>query len=78
MKRGCLSAIYGPVELLTPPCGRRYNFCAYVLCKLAEDPLLRQEYGRNTRRLAEESFFRDKLASEFVDWLENVYRRWKQ
>ena len=50
---------------------------ADALCKLADDPMLRQEYGRNARRLAEESFSRDKLASEFVDWLEEVRRKWE-
>jgi hypothetical protein len=36
-----------------------------------------QEYGRNARRLGEESFSREKLASEFVNWLEDVHRKWE-
>jgi glycosyltransferase involved in cell wall biosynthesis len=48
---------------------------ADALCKLADDPALRQEYGQNARRLAEKMFSRDRLATEFVDWLEDVYRK---
>lgn len=47
---------------------------ADALCKLAEAPELRREYGTNARRLAENKFSRDRLATEFVDWLEDVYR----
>ena len=43
---------------------------ADALCKLADDSNLRREYGRNARRLAEQEFSREKLASEFVDFLE--------
>lgn len=46
---------------------------ADALCKLADDPGLRREYGQNARRLAESMFPRDRLATEFVDWLEDVY-----
>lgn len=46
---------------------------ADVLCKLADDPVLRREYGRSARRLAEKMFSRDRLATEFVDWLEDVF-----
>jgi len=51
---------------------------ADALCKLADDPGLRREYGRNARRLAETMFSRDRLATEFVDWLEVVYRKRKR
>ncbi|SHH77159.1 glycosyltransferase family 4 protein [Desulfofustis glycolicus] len=40
------------------------------LCRLADDPELRREYGENARRLAELEFSREKLANEFVDFLE--------
>jgi glycosyltransferase involved in cell wall biosynthesis len=43
---------------------------ADALCKLADDPNLRREYGQNARRLAELEFSREKLATEFVDFLE--------
>ena len=46
---------------------------ADALCKLADDSGLRREYGQNARRLAEKMFSRDQLATEFVDWLEDVY-----
>ena len=46
---------------------------ADALCKLADDPGLRREYGLNARRLAEKMFSRDRLATEFVDLLEDVY-----
>lgn len=46
---------------------------ADALRKLADDPGLRREYGQNARRLAENMFSRDRLATEFVDWLEDVY-----
>jgi glycosyltransferase involved in cell wall biosynthesis len=46
---------------------------ADALCRLADDPGLRREYGRNARQLAENMFSRDRLATEFVDWLEDVY-----
>jgi glycosyltransferase involved in cell wall biosynthesis len=41
-----------------------------ALCKLADNPLLRREFGFNGRLLAESMFSREKLANEFVDWLE--------
>jgi len=43
---------------------------ADALCKLADDPDSRREYGRNARRLAEREFSRERLATEFVDFLE--------
>jgi Glycosyltransferase len=48
---------------------------ADALCKLADDPGLDRECGQNARRLAENMFSRDRLATEFVDWLEDVYRK---
>ncbi|NLO34621.1 MAG: glycosyltransferase family 4 protein [Candidatus Hydrogenedentes bacterium] len=48
---------------------------ADTLCLLADDPVLRREYGKNARLLAEEKFSRDRLANEFVDWLEAVYAK---
>ena len=49
---------------------------AEALCRLADDPDRRAEYGRNARRLAEGSFSRDKLAGGFADYLEDVHRAW--
>lgn len=46
---------------------------ADALCKLADHPEHRSEYGKNARILAEKMFSRDRLANEFVDWLEAVY-----
>ena len=48
---------------------------ADALCKLADDPAIRREYGQNARRLAESMFSRDRLATEFVDCLEDVYEQ---
>jgi len=48
---------------------------ADALCALADDPKLRREYGENARFLAEQKFSRDRLANEFVDWLEAVYAK---
>ena len=44
---------------------------ADALCKLADNPDLRREYGGNARRLAEKMFARGILAEAFVDWLES-------
>jgi len=57
--------------IAVPP--RNPEAFADALCKLADNPQLRREYGENARRLAEKEFSRDKLATQFVDWLENVY-----
>lgn len=46
---------------------------ADALCALAGDQERRREYGRNARLLAEKMFSRERLANEFVDWLEEVY-----
>jgi len=54
--------------LAVPP--RDPEGIADALCKLADHPDLRREYGRNGRRLAEKMFARDKLTNEFVDWIE--------
>jgi glycosyltransferase involved in cell wall biosynthesis len=59
--------------IVAPP--RNPEAFADALCKLADDPGLRLDYGRNARRLAENMFSRDLLATQFVDWLEYVYRK---
>jgi glycosyltransferase involved in cell wall biosynthesis len=46
---------------------------ADALCRLADQPARRQEYGRNARRLAESTFARSVWADRFVDWLEMVH-----
>ena len=43
---------------------------ADAFCQLADNPALCREYGRNSRFLAEKEFSREKLSSEFADWLE--------
>ncbi len=43
---------------------------ADALCKLADNPELRREYGQNARHLAEQAFSRENLATEFVAFLE--------
>lgn len=43
------------------------------LIHLADHPQLRKKYGCNSRRLAERQFSRQKLAGEFVTFLEDVY-----
>ena len=48
---------------------------ANALCNLADDPGLRAEYGGNARLLAENMFSRNHLANEFVDWIEDVYKK---
>lgn len=45
---------------------------ADALCRLADEPDLRQEYRQNARQLAETVFSRERLASQFTDWLEKV------
>ena len=42
---------------------------ADALIRLADSPEMRKEYGINARKLAEQSFSRNKLSSEFVDFL---------
>lgn len=51
---------------------------ADALCLLADDSVLRREYGKNARLLAEEKFSRDRLANEFVDWIEVVYAKGRE
>lgn len=43
---------------------------ADALCRLADDPGLRREYGKNARRLAEQAFSREKLSTKFANFLE--------
>ena len=45
---------------------------ADALCRLADDPALRREFGQNARRLAETRFDRTAMADRLVDWLEAV------
>ena len=47
---------------------------ADALCALADDPELLESCGRNARQLAETHFSREKLATEFADWLESATR----
>ena len=47
---------------------------ADALCALADDPELLESCGRNARHLAETHFSREKLATEFADWLESATR----
>lgn len=49
---------------------------ADALCTLADNEALRNEYGKNARRLAEKEFSRDCLATQFVDWLEETYKKY--
>ncbi len=62
--------------IAVPP--RNPEAFADALCKLADNPQLRREYGKNARRLAEKEFSRDRLATQFVDWLEHVYDKWRE
>lgn len=48
---------------------------ADALCRLADDPRQRREYGKNARRLAEREFSREKLSAGFVDFLEHIAAR---
>lgn len=41
--------------------------------RLADNPILRTEYGKNGRALAEREFARDKLGADFVAFLESIY-----
>lgn len=59
-RHGCGEAV--------PP--RNPEAFADALCKLADHPELRRQYGRNARRLAEKKFSREKLAADFVRWIE--------
>ena len=43
---------------------------ADALCKLADDPALRRQCGKNARRLAEQAFSRERLSTEFAEFLE--------
>lgn len=47
---------------------------ADALCTLADDPELLESCGRHARQLAETHFPRERLATEFVDWLESAAR----
>jgi len=62
--------------IAVPP--RNPEAFADALCELADNPDLRREYGRNARLLAEQMFSRDRLANQFVDWLEKVHREWQE
>ena len=43
---------------------------ADAMCRLADNPELRREFGKNARRLAEQAFSREKLSNQFADFLE--------
>jgi glycosyltransferase involved in cell wall biosynthesis len=43
---------------------------ADAMCRLADNPELRRELGKNARRLAEQAFSREKLSNHFADFLE--------
>ncbi len=43
---------------------------ADALCRLADNPDLRKKYGKNARHLAEKFFSRQKLSTQFVNFLE--------
>lgn len=59
--------------LAVPP--RNPEAFADALCKFADEPELLKECAKNARRLAEASFARERLATEFVDWIEEVGRQ---
>ena len=42
------------------------------LMALADNPVLREECGKNARKFAETHFSRDMLANDFVEFLENL------
>ena len=44
---------------------------------LADNPELREVFGRNARILAEKEFDRDKLGAQFVDFIEQMYQKYK-
>lgn len=48
---------------------------ADALEALADTPAACEKYGKNARTLAEKEFDREKLASQFVDFLEETHRR---
>jgi glycosyltransferase involved in cell wall biosynthesis len=54
--------------LAVPP--RDPEAFADALCRLADNPELRREYGKNARRLAKQAFSREKLSNRFADFLE--------
>jgi glycosyltransferase involved in cell wall biosynthesis len=49
---------------------------ADALQRMAEGPALRETMHRNARSLAEAEFSRDKLAAQFVSWLEVSHRQY--
>lgn len=50
---------------------------ADAMIKLAENPKLREEYGKNGRALAEREFARDILGKRFVEFLEKTFKQGK-
>ena len=42
------------------------------LIALADNPALRSQCGKNARKFAEENFSRDRLANQFVEFLEKT------
>ncbi len=48
---------------------------AAALVTLADNPEMRKEYGKNGRALAEREFARDLLGTQFVDFLEQTYKK---
>jgi glycosyltransferase involved in cell wall biosynthesis len=56
--------------LVVPP--RQPKVFAEALCQLADYPERRREMGHNARRLAEAQFGRKRLATDFVDLLEQT------
>lgn len=58
---------------VVPP-GNAEAFASGMI-RLADDAGLRERYGRNARMLAERSFDREKLAGQFVEFLEMVSTR---
>lgn len=51
------------------------NAFADGLVLLADNPEIREKYGNNARRLAENKYSRDILASQFVDFVEKQYNK---
>lgn len=47
------------------------------LIYLADHPELREVFGRNARALAEKEFDRDILSAKFVDFVEQMYQKYK-
>jgi len=50
----------------------RPDLFADALERLADNPEIRQDMGRNSRQVAEQNFGRRKLADTFVDFLEKI------